>query len=216
MPGEPLPIHGSGWQRPWTVVEARTDAVVLTLECREPAPFAYGARLTYELSGRCLHVSLEVTHLGDLALPYGLGLHPWLPRTPWTTLQAASDAVWLETLEHLPDRCVPIAELPEWDFRVARALPASWINNGLVGWRGRACIRWPERGLALGIEASAALGTCIVFSPGAEADFFCVEPVSHAVDAFHLPGGPEAHGLRILEPGDEMAVTCVFEVVQGD
>jgi aldose 1-epimerase len=216
LSGEPFPIHGSGWQRPWTVVDARDDAVALTLEGDDPAPFAYRAHLTYELIGRRLRAGLEVTHLGDLALPYGLGLHPWLPRTPLTTLQAACDAVWLETPEHLPDRCVPIAERPEWDFSLARALPPSWINNGLVGWDGRARIRWPERGLGLDIEASAALGTCIVYSPGAEADFFCFEPVSHAVDAFHLPGGPEAHGLRILEPGDEMAITCLFEVVQGD
>ncbi len=76
-------------------------------------------------------------------------------------------------------------------------LPRSWINNGFAGWRGRARIRWPERGLGLEIEASDALETYVLFSPGADAGFFCFEPVSHAVDAFHLPGGPQAHGLEL-------------------
>lgn len=33
------------------------------------------------------------------------------------------------------------------------------------------------------------------------------EPVTHPVDAFNLPGKAEAHGLKILEPDESLAVS---------
>lgn len=211
---EPYPIHGEAWQKCWTVVEASETAIGLVLESSSMPPFAYRAQLRYELADHALEARLSVQHLGEVTAPYGLGFHPWLPRTPATTLQATARAVWLERPDHLPDRCVPIAERPEWDFKAPRPLPDSWVNNGFVGWDGRARTAWPERGLALEIEASGALGTYVLYSPGAEADFFCFEPVSHAVDAFHLPGGPQAHGLRLMQPGDSFGIECRFLVAE--
>jgi aldose 1-epimerase len=213
---EPYPIHGDAWQQPWTVVEASGTALCLVLESGSMPPFAYRAQLGYELADRVLRARLTVQHQGEVAVPYGLGFHPWLPRTPATTLQAAARAVWLERPDHLPDRCIPIAERPEWDFRAPRPLPGSWINNGFVGWDGRARIAWPERGLGLEIAANDALGTYVLYSPGAAADFFCFEPVSHAVDAYHLPGGPEAHGLRLLQPAASFGIDCRFLVTEDD
>jgi aldose 1-epimerase len=211
---EPCPIHGDAWQQPWTVVEASGTALGLVLESGSMPPFAYRAQLGYELADRALRARLTVQHRGEVAVPYGLGFHPWLPRTPATTLQATAEAVWLERPDYLPDRCVPIAERPEWDFRAQRPLPRSWVNNGFVGWDGRAQIAWPDRRLGLGIEASDGLGTYVLYSPGAAADFFCFEPVSHAVDAYHLPGGPQAHGLRLLQPGDSFGIDCRFLVTE--
>ncbi len=214
LAGEPYPIHGDAWQQPWTVREASADVLTLVLQSGAMPPFIYRAELRYELADNALLARLTVTHRGEVPVPYGLGFHPWLPRTLATTLQAAAEAVWLERPDHLPDRCLPVRERPEWDFRAPRPLPRSWINNGFVGWPGRAQIRWPERGFGLEIEASDALKTYVLFSPGADADFFCFEPVSHAVDAFHLPGGPQAHGLRLLQPGDSFGIECRFRMME--
>nr|MDA8250534.1 hypothetical protein [Rhodospirillales bacterium] len=119
-----------------------------------------------------------------------------------------------EDARHLPTRRVPLAERPAWDFAAGRALPPGWINNGFVGWDGRATIGWPGRGLALAVEAeaegadgAAPLAVFLVYSPGAQADFFCFEPVSHPVDAHHLAGRP---GLFRLAPGQSAAVQCRF------
>ena len=106
---EPYPIHGDAWQQPWTVVEASETALGLVLESGSMPPFAYRAQLGYELADRALRARLTVQHQGEVAVPYGLGFHPWLPRTPATTLQAAARAVWLERPDHLPDRCMPIS-----------------------------------------------------------------------------------------------------------
>ncbi len=214
LAGEPYPIHGDAWQKAWTVQETSANTVALVLESGAMPPFIYRAELSYALANRALRARLTVQHQGEVAVSYGLGLHPWLPRTPATTLQAAAEIVWLERPDHLPGRCLPVSERSEWDFRAPRPLPRSWINNGFAGWPGRARIHWPERGLGLEIEASDALNSYILFSPGADAGFFCFEPVSHAVDAFHLPGGPQAHGLRLLQPGDLFGIECRFLVAE--
>jgi aldose 1-epimerase len=207
LPPEPCPIHGDGWQKPWRVETQDETTLRLELVSGDQPPFDYRAELTYALDGPRLRVGLAVEHRGDVPAPYGLGLHPWLPRTPLTTLEAPAARAWLETGEHLPDGSLPVRERPEWDFSMSRPLPASWINNGFDGWIGKARVRWPEHGLALSIAASPELATCIVFSPGAEAGFFCLEPVTHPVDAFNLPGAP---GLRLLHRGERFAVSCQF------
>lgn len=212
MPPDPYPIHGDGWQQAWAV-EAQSEArVVLALDSRSLPPFDYTARISYALTGANMTMRLEVEHRGAIPVHYGLGFHPWLPRTPGTTLAAPASSVWLEQADHLPDREVPIDERPLWDFRQPRPLPAAWINNTFTGWSGQAQVRWKETGMGLAIKASDALGTCIVFSPGADCDFFCFEPVSHPVDAHRLPGKP---GLRLLGPGERFAVACRFTLVAG-
>ena len=213
-PGEPCPLHGNGMQARWQVAGHDARAAELTLDSDGPGAFRYAATLRYWLRDGALGMRLAVRHRGAAPLPYGLGFHPWFPRTAATTLQARADAVWLEDARHLPTRRVPLAERPAWDFAAGRALPPGWINNGFVGWDGRATIGWPGRGLALAVEAAAEgadgaapLAVFLVYSPGAQADFFCFEPVSHPVDAHHLAGRP---GLFRLAPGQSAAVQCRF------
>ena len=124
LAGEPYPIHGDAWQQPWTVEETTGTALDLVLESGSLPPFAYRAQLRYELADHALRARLRVQHRGEVAVPYGLGFHPWLPRTPETTLQAAAQAVWLERPDHLPDRRLPVTLRPQWDFREPRPLPA--------------------------------------------------------------------------------------------
>ena len=207
LPGEEYPIHGDGWRRPWHVERQMAAEIVLGLDSTDQPPFDYHAQLAYGLTGDNVTMGLSVEHRGAVPVPYGLGFHPWLPRTPGTLLELPATEVWLEAADHLPAGQVPIGARPDWDFAQARPLPADWINNGFAGWPGTARVIWPEHGLQLTVNASPELGTCIVYSPGADASFFCLEPVSHPVDAFHLPGTP---GLRVLQPGERFEVACTF------
>ena len=59
---------------------------------------------------------LAVLHRGAVAAPYGLGFHPWLPRTAGTLIELPASEVWLETVDHMPAGKVPIAARPDWDF----------------------------------------------------------------------------------------------------
>jgi aldose 1-epimerase len=210
LPGEPLPIHGGGFAVPWTVTAVDALRARLTLTSDGPGPFRYDAAVDYVVDDGALTVTLTAINRAAQTLPYGLGLHPWLPRTPGTTLRAASDIVWFEDARHIPCGSAPTRESLGWDFGKARTLPPGWINNWFSGWPGRAEIVWPERGIALDITADPPFSGYVIYSPGASADFFCFEPVSHVADAHNLPGGPQAHGLVLLPSGGTLTATAQF------
>ncbi|HXS05315.1 MAG TPA: aldose 1-epimerase [Rhizomicrobium sp.] len=215
LPGEAFPIHGNGFSSRWTVEEARAASATLALDSAGPGPFRYMSRVTYVLEGGALTMLLSVRNIGARALPFGLGFHPWLPRTPQTALQAKAARVVLEVHRHLPAGEADIRSRPEWDFETSRRLPAAFINNAFLGWDGRGVVQWPDRGLSLEISTDPALPIYIVYSPSVQADFFCFEPVTHPVDAHNLPGGPTANGLVRLEPGQAHAISCRFAPKPG-
>lgn len=205
--GEPCPVHGDGWQQPWQVTDQQRDAVTLVLDRRAAQPFSYEARLHYALDGDALKVCLEVRNTGAVRLPFGLGLHPWLPRPGEARVQARADAVWLSGGDRLPSSRVPVPE--EWDFNDPRPLPPAGVDHVFCGWDGEASIAWPSTGLTLRIHAD--MGYYIVYAPPGR-DFFCFEPVDHAINAHNLPGGPAANGLTILDPGQSLQRQVSFSV----
>lgn len=207
--GEPCPIHGDGWRLPWQVESRDEASVVLSLYRRDGDPFAFTAHMEYALSANALRVTLKVTNNGSHALPFGLGLHPWLPHPEDARLRAAADGVWLSGADKLPAERV--SPPPGWDFSGAapQHLPRAGVDNAFTGWDGRAQIDWPARKLRLRIEAD--MGYYILYAPPGK-DFFCFEPVDHPINAHNLPGGPSANGLTILAPGQDLWRTVTFSV----
>ena len=210
LPGEPYPIHGNGFSSMWAVEKASAERVELSLTSNGPGPFCYDARAAYALDAGALRMWLWVRNVGPRALPFGLGFHPWLVRTPQTLLLAKAERVVLEGSARLPVGQAPVSSRREWDFAAPRALPASWINNAFLGWDGRARVFWSDRGLALDIAADPPLSIYIVYSPAGEPDFFCFEPVSHLINAHNLPGGATTNGLTILAPQQSVSISCRF------
>jgi aldose 1-epimerase len=210
LPGELSPIHGNGFSSRWQVEQCTSRTATLTLASEGPPPYRYRAIVDYALNEGALAVGLSVTNEAECSLPFGLGLHPWLPRTIETTLLAPAELVWLEDERHLPIGSDRISKWPVMDFALKRALPDGWINNGFSQWSRKATVTWRDRRFALDIEASAPANTYVLYSPGAKADFFCFEPVTHPVDAHNLPGGPKANGLTILANGETLAILVAF------
>lgn len=189
---EPLPIHGSAWQQPWQVVDATSDSASLQLDSLRPFP--YRARLRVHLADGRLSLSLQATHLGERATWYGLGLHPYITRTAHTRLQAAAKRVWLCDDDKLSSQ---LTALPAaWNFAEAAALPTQTLDNAFTGWSGNARIVQADAGYQLLCRAEGA-DFFLLYCPQ-DQDFFCFEPVSHPVNAHHLPGRP---GLQLLAPG---------------
>ncbi|EJM86962.1 aldose 1-epimerase [Pseudomonas sp. GM60] len=189
---DPLPIHGSAWQQPWQVVSQTRDEVVLQLDSTRP--FAYRARQRFHLSQGKLSIELHVTHLAERAAWHGLGLHPYLPRTAGTRLQAKAEQVWWCDASKLPTRLGPLPA--EWDFRQLKDLPDTLVDNGFCQWDGHCLIQQPDLGYELECQASGS-DYYLLYCP-VDLGFFCIEPVSHPVNAHHLPGRP---GLVLLEQG---------------
>jgi aldose 1-epimerase len=210
LPGEPYPIHGNGFSSVWAVESAGPAGVELSLTSDGPGPFRYRARASYQLNAGALTMRVSIVNCAEEPLPFGLGFHPWIVRTAQTLLEAKAEHVVLEASDHLPSGGAAVSSHPDWDFSALRELPVGWINNAFLGWDGGAEILWLDRSIALEVAADPPLGIYIVYSPSADADFFCFEPVTHPVDAYNAPGGPEANGLAILAPEESLSAVCRF------
>ncbi len=205
LDGQDFPIHGDGFQRPWEVGAASATELRLRLDTGGIGPFRYAATLDYRLEDGALISELTLTNRGP-RLPFGGGFHPWLPRRPGTALSFPATGFWTEDDRHLPRAHLSVRESPEMDFSMTRPLPDGWINTAFTGWTRRACVQQPELGIAVEIS-SPTLDVAIVYSPGRAADFFCFEPVSHAVDAINQDSFP---GLKVLGAGE--AITLAMRI----
>lgn len=211
LAGEPFTIHGDGFQRPWKVLSHAPAEATLTLS-GSIGPYAYDAQVTYRLTPSALTAGLTMTNRAAIALPFGGGFHPWFPRHPETRLGFRATGHWPQDNRHLPTTTVPVPPPRDWRFDPPAALPGGWINTAFSGWDGAATIRQP--GLALTLSTTGC-DTLILYSPATDAPFFCVEPVSHPVDAHNLPGQP---GLSRLAPGESLGLSLhlTWSPLEGD
>jgi len=196
LTGEAFPIHGDGFQKAWSISQSGSQAQLMLLN-GDIGPWRYRAVQDIELSETALEIMLTLTNTGPDSLPFGCGFHPWFPRNAGTRVSFDAKAVWLENEQFLPTQKLYLRDAAEWCFGTKRPLPAGWINNTFSNWEGTARIYQNQDAYPCLIQASENLSTAIVYSPGENTDFFCFEPVSHPVDAFHLSGSP---GLKELAP----------------
>ncbi|WP_322043949.1 aldose 1-epimerase [Paraburkholderia sp. J67] len=209
--GEPLPIHGDGWLAPWSIESADRENVRLVLDHSDGEPYSYRSALTYALDGATLTIALEVENTGRDALPFGLGVHPFLARDASTELSAPASGLWLSGDDWLPVRHVPAP--PAWQFGVAYPLPDQLVNHAFSGWSGRAAVVWERRRLSLSICANTDY--YVLYTPPGE-DFFCFEPVDHPINAVNLRGGGDANGMTVLAQGERLVRRFSFAVERMD
>jgi aldose 1-epimerase len=207
--GEPYPIHGDGWLQPWRVTRHEADSVTLELESQgyDGNPYHYRSRQRYTLLPDGLAIELAVTHLGDRPLPYGLGLHPYFMRNEATRLRARSDGVWLSGADPIPVAHSSVLP-PGWDYNRPAPLDGPMIDNCFSGWDGVARIDYPDRGLSIIMRMQDSPGYTLMYRPPG-LNFFCLEPITHPIDAFHMPGQP---GLVPLITGQDMALHTRFAI----
>jgi aldose 1-epimerase len=219
--GEPYPIHGDGWLQPWAISQPASDTLEMALRSErfEGNPYDYDCVQTFRLVDGGLDQSLRVRHLGTQPMPYGLGLHPWFPRTPATHITAPVEAVWLSGSDPIPTQHT--TQFPD-SWNLSEGIPAngSLIDNAYTGWGGTARIEWPERGLQLTArmpdferDGGASEHYCLIYRPP-QGPAFCFEPITQPIDAFHQPGQP---GLRTLAQGEslELKVQWRYESLPG-
>lgn len=203
---DPHYLHGEGWRDNWNVVEQ--DSNYLALEHRHDdgaLPYSYRARQAFRLTEDGIELTMQVVNEGD-TMPFGIGWHPYFPMTPGTTLQTGTGRMWSEAPGWLPGEPLPLPS--EMDFSTPRPLPGHWVNNAFEDWSSPARIIWPERKLALTIDADPVFTTMFLFvsdpefDPAYRRDFFALEPMSHLPDGHNLP---DLGGLRVLEPGEVLS-----------
>lgn len=204
--GQPHPVHGVGWQRPWLLGDASASwlHLVHTHSADAHWPFDFGATMDLRLSERALRIELSLRNASGQAMPAGTGFHPWLIAEPDAQLRFDARHVWIKDGEGLPLRRIPPAQDARFDAGPWRPVHGLELDHCFAGWRGVAELRRPQAGLNLRLCASADQGHLQVFRPPGQG-WVCVEPVSHAAGAFSLADlQGEEHGARLLAPGATM------------
>ncbi len=207
---DPYPIHGDGWQQPWVLQQTGPGAATMSLTSRHQrgAPYHYVAEQTFQLVTGELLQTLSVRNLGTQALPFGLGAHPWFTRTPTCSVQAMVRGVWLAGPDKLPTALSQDFP-PGWNLNQGVQPSAAVIDNGYADWQSDALLHWPERNFTLRVSANLQVPgapnrlDAILYTPEGS-DVFCFEPVSHPINAAHLPGQP---GWVTLQPNAEMRLS---------
>lgn len=210
FPPERHSSHGDAWLRPWTETEVTPETLILDLPEGADQPIAYHARQIISVSPRGLVVRVTVTNRSAITGPFGLGLHPYFVREPDTLICADLPVQWKLDHELMPLRRTrsTFADEMRRGIKVARLpMAAAYQGSSMT-----ADIIWPSAGLCLRMSTSPAVQHMILWCPEGEA-FFCLEPVSHAVDAFNLVtlGDPDT-GVRYLKPDESWTIAWSFVV----
>jgi aldose 1-epimerase len=218
-PAHPHAIHGVGCQRPWRVEACDADRIVMALdyapESEEPCawPFALCARQRIDIAeeaGRAvLQMTLGIENVDTRECPFGLGWHPYFPRSASAVLGFRAGGLWETGPTMLPARHVEVPAASAFD--PPRALGDTALDNVFTGFEGTARLDDPDRRLHVTVEGDSAARFLVVYVPAGR-DFLAIEPVTHITDAFNRHAQGEAGtGARALPPGGSFS--CTMRVV---
>ncbi len=206
-PSERLPIHGDAWLGRWTVDRILHKSLEshYAHDSRKGYPFSYRVRQTIELADGELKISLKLFNTDLRPMPAGLGIHPYFRRPAGTLLCMLHSGRWTGS-----------AVVADRRFLSEEELPKETIDDCFVGWTQFAVLRWPQAGVQLSIQSSASASALVVFSP-ANADFVCVEPVSHVNDGINAHArGIGGTGVQMLEPEGSLELKTMIRVDIGE
>ena len=211
-------LHGNAWRHPWQVGARTESSVELHFEhepdSQQPGdwPFRYRAQQRIELIGGALRITLSAQNLGDRPMPFGMGHHPYYPRTAQTRVYAHVQAMWHADADVLPTHLGPHPAIEA--LRDGLSPDAFALDNNFANWSREATIAWPDEHRQLTMTADAPFDHMVVFAPANDAQL-CVEPVTNTTDCFNAAGMQEQVGGCVLQPGEEIAATLEWTPRRG-
>lgn len=236
------PAHGIVRDNPWQLERTWEDdaglharASICNLEptdLRADFPFPFRFATTYTLHGTQLRFEMEATNVGDGPMPFGVGIHPYvpLPLVPGgnvdelvVTADGAEVARFGDGEASLALESVP----PAVDLRAGRRLGDLFgVNHAgnrsaiFVTYAefGRPGFRWqledPTNRLTVQIRTSDAFRTMVLWSP---IDRSVISPViaTSLSNGFNLDAAGYPSGVKDLDPGDTWRGWASLEVRQA-
>jgi len=214
-------IHGLVRRAAWNLVEQEPDRVVLdyVLAPQPGYPFMLALGIEYAVSDAGLTVTTTARNIAAEPCPYGSGQHPYLtlgtPTIDGLRLRVPGHTVLLSDERGLPVGSEPV-ERTEYDFRVARPIGETVLDNGFTGLErdaeGRAGVLLDDvdsgDGLTLWVDESYPY--LMVFTgdplPDVARRSIAVEPMTCPPNAFRT-----GESLIRLEPGESTASTWGIE-----
>lgn len=202
-PTEGMAIHGFSRENPWKVVDGTDATLILEQEFRRSDnPWRYHARQEIGLSEAGIRMVLTVRNDGAVPMPFGIGLHPWFPKTQQTTLSFQATGALGRDERGLPVGPIrPESAFAPEDPAALGGLP--WFDAFFEAWYPqRAEIIRPEDNICIELTADGAFRHLQVYVPDNRM-VVCAEPVSHAPDAINRPQLPGA--MQVVLPGEELS-----------
>jgi aldose 1-epimerase len=195
----PHALHGHGWRVVWAVKRVTPSEVVLAIDhaghdARNSSwwPWAYHAEQRITIGPGGLSIALAVTNRDpDANMPCGTGIHPYFARRPDSAIQAAATTMWASRADGLA-----IEQVRSDIFSSGQGVPVTQIE-GLDNYfpcAGPVTVLGGDRPIMVGGDGMAGVH---IYVPRGQ-DYFCVEPVSHAPNAF---GRGEYGAADIIAPG---------------
>lgn len=207
-------LHGNAWRRPWQVSALTQNSVDLHFE-HEPDsriagdwPFRYRARQRIELGDQALRITLSAQNLAGRPMPFGMGHHPYYPRTRQTRIYADVAAMWHADAHVLPTHLGPHPAVDALR-RDGLSPDAFDLDNNFANWAREATIAWPDESRQLTMTAEAPFDHMVIFAPADDSQL-CVEPVTNTTDCFNASGPREHVGGCVLQPGEELSATVTW------
>jgi aldose 1-epimerase len=211
-------LHGNAWRHPWQVGARTASAVSLYFEhepdARVPGdwPFRYRAQQRIELRDGGLHITMSAQNQADRPMPFGMGHHPYYPRTAHTRVYANVRAMWHADSDVLPTHLGPHPAVDA--LRDGMSADAFDLDNNFANWTREAVIAWPDEHRRLTMSADTPFDHMVVFAPANDPQL-CVEPVTNTTDSFNVTGQHEQVGGCVLQPGEEIAATLRWTPERG-
>ena len=203
---DPHAIHGVGWERPWAVLETTDTFALLSYEHKADAawPFDFDSSQAFKLEAHALELSLSITNQSTIAVPVGLGWHPFFVKRPDSRVQFDATGRWEMGGDKLPTHRAHSEGLDT-------ACATLDIDHCFDGWAGTVLLR----DNVLNIRVRSSLSRLVVYSTP-DSDSIAIEPVSHVNDAVNrmTQTGASAQdlGVCILQPGQTLSSAMRIEV----
>ena len=202
----PLPhaIHGVGWERPWTVLEASDTFALLSYEHKADAswPFDFDSSQAFKLEAHALELSLSITNQSAVAVPVGLGWHPFFAKRPDSRVQFEATGRW-----EMGDDMIPTHHAANSGLDAACATLN--VDHCWDGWSGTVVLQ----DSVLTTRVRSSLSRLVVYCTPTS-DSLAIEPVSHVNDAVNrmaqTGASAEELGICVLQPGQTF--TCAMRI----
>jgi len=203
---DPHSIHGVGWERPWTVLEASDTFALLSYEHKADAawPFDFDTSQVFKLEDHALEMSLSITNQSTVSAPVGLGWHPYFVKRADSRVHFDATGRWEMGTDNLPTHRSPSTGV-DGDCATLD------VDHCFDGWSGVVQLH----DSVLRMRVVSGLSRLVVYTTP-ERDTIAIEPVSHVNDAMNrmaqTGGGAEDLGVCILQPGQTFSCTMRIEV----
>jgi galactose mutarotase-like enzyme len=196
--------HGFARDLPWVTSTSSSSvaSVELTLLASELTraqfPWDFEAALTYTLAGACLTIGIEVRNTGQVALPFGFGLHPYF--VVRDKQHARIDTRASKAFDNVTKSRVPFAgfdlTLPE-------------VDTYLLDHGGAESALWLADGSRIEVRGSPEFTRWVVWTVAGK-DYVCLEPWTSALDALNT-----GEQLLYVAPGAAYRGQVEIELVEA-